>query len=169
MCWYASIDHHPAILGTIRENGETFLTMAAFHGIPSSNLLDGQSVSRERLHDMFCPAPQGSLRFGLMCLSVDCVLCTGHTRYGVDCVFRTTLVVAQQGQGQGCRVAVDRWPHVSLRGHNDRRIGDTTASCSPGYTYLGGRLVPGYLGTHIPRCQTKTTAAHCSRYQSTLV
>ena len=74
----------------------TFLAMASFHGIPSSNLVDGQSSSLERLHDMFCPAPWGSLKFGtagLMCLSVDCILCTVEWYNVVDCVFCTTMVV----------------------------------------------------------------------------
>ena len=48
------VGHPDALPRHNRENGEAFLTMDAFHGIPSSNLLDdGQSVSRERLHDMF--------------------------------------------------------------------------------------------------------------------
>ena len=74
----------------------TFLAMASFHGIPSSNLVDGQSSSLERLHDMFCPAPWGSPKFGtagLMCLSVDCILCTVGWFNVVDCAFCTTMVV----------------------------------------------------------------------------
>ena len=150
--------------------------MDAFHGIPSSNLLDdGQSISGERLHDVFCPAPwdpssliDRSLKFCTAAGSKSCpncyTQCTGRTLYDVDRESGTTLSATQQERSQGCRVAGDRWSRVSLceqsimyhcvcarvslRGHSQRRIGDTTADCYS-TEYLCAGKVPGYQGTKV--------------------
>lgn len=42
------VGHRAALLGTIFRRIETFLTMVAFHGIPSSNLLDADKASPGR-------------------------------------------------------------------------------------------------------------------------
>ena len=61
---------------------------------------------------------------------------------------------AQQGVGlgAGCSLAGDRGPRVSLRGDNDRRIGDTTAHSSMAGSYLcsGVPVGQGGEGRRIP-------------------